>query len=276
MPLTKSKGNMYPWVTHTHTHLAGECSHKCSYCYVDELIPKRFRKGPDRSGRPACYKGPLRMRPEELRRKYDRAALERDGGTYPGVIFIDHCNDLWAHDVPASWIAEVLEHCWRWPENAYVFQTKNPARYRKWVEYMPPRRLLGCTIETTDTTVAASVSRAPTPFSRYDEMRQLTDNGEPVFITIEPIMYGDMLRLAEWCQRIQPEFVNIGADSKGHGLWEPSAADVRLLIEKLTEYGVPIREKRNLGRLLGETPKRAPVARVFGNTEWKPQEATPS
>jgi hypothetical protein len=24
MPLTKSAGNMYPWVSHTHTHLGGE------------------------------------------------------------------------------------------------------------------------------------------------------------------------------------------------------------------------------------------------------------
>lgn len=31
MSLKKSTGNMYPWVTHTHTHLGGECSHKCVF-----------------------------------------------------------------------------------------------------------------------------------------------------------------------------------------------------------------------------------------------------
>ncbi len=230
--MSKSKGNMYPWVTQTHTHLAGECSHKCAYCYVQSM-ERRWHSG--------RYSGPLRLVEDELAVKYGKGK----------TIFVEHCNDLWAKDVPSPWIAEVMEHCCKWPENEYVFQTKNPGRYREWLKYMPPRRLLGCTIETTDTKVAASVSRAPSPFIRYDEMRQLTDNGEPVFITIEPIMYGDMLRLAEWCQRIRPEFVNIGADSKGSGLWEPSAADVRLLIAKLTEYAVPIREKRNLGRLLG-------------------------
>ena len=34
MGLTKSKGNMYPWVTHTHANLGGECPHKCRYCIL--------------------------------------------------------------------------------------------------------------------------------------------------------------------------------------------------------------------------------------------------
>ena len=34
MGLKKTKGNMYPWVTHTHSHLGGECPHRCVYCYV--------------------------------------------------------------------------------------------------------------------------------------------------------------------------------------------------------------------------------------------------
>jgi len=44
--------------------------------------------------------------------------------------------------------------------------------------------------------------------------------------------------------------VNIGADSKGHGLPEPSPDKVHALIEKLTGYGIEIREKHNLERLL--------------------------
>ena len=30
MAITKAVGNMYDWVTHMHTHLAGRCSHECS------------------------------------------------------------------------------------------------------------------------------------------------------------------------------------------------------------------------------------------------------
>jgi hypothetical protein len=39
MPLKKSEGNMYPWVTHTHSHLAGACPHECK-CYVQ--MAKKF------------------------------------------------------------------------------------------------------------------------------------------------------------------------------------------------------------------------------------------
>ena len=42
MGMVKSKGNMYDWVTHMHTHLGGECGHECSYCYLNG---KGFGKG---------------------------------------------------------------------------------------------------------------------------------------------------------------------------------------------------------------------------------------
>ena len=41
MSLNKSKGNMYPWLTHTWNPLAGECPHKCTYCSTHNL-KKRY------------------------------------------------------------------------------------------------------------------------------------------------------------------------------------------------------------------------------------------
>jgi DNA repair photolyase len=34
MPLNPSKGNMYPFVTHTWNPIRGKCPHDCSYCYM--------------------------------------------------------------------------------------------------------------------------------------------------------------------------------------------------------------------------------------------------
>ncbi len=231
MSLTKSKGNMYPWVTHTHTHLGGECPHKCKYCYVQDMA-KRF-------GNPR-YTGELRMVEKELSVNYGKGK----------TIFVEHCNDLWADDVMPMWISAVLEHCRDHPENEYVFQTKNPGRYEAWRDSMPPRRVLGCTIESTDTDVCAQVSDAPGPWDRRDNMAMMRDEGERIFVTIEPILRGDMRRLAQWMLVLDPDFVNIGADSKGTGLPEPSADQVRELIAGLRAHGVEIRAKRNLDRLL--------------------------
>ena len=69
MPLNKSKGNMYKFVSHTHSHLGGECPHKCIYCYVDSFrhrVPK--------------YQGELRLIEKELEVNYGKGK----------AIFIEH------------------------------------------------------------------------------------------------------------------------------------------------------------------------------------------
>jgi len=229
---------MYPWVTHTHAHLGGECSHKCSYCYVDD----------PRFGRPEKFKGPARLMEEEFAVKYDEKTLCRAGGKFPGLIFIDHRNDLFAENVPGEWISRVIDHCDIWPCNDYVFQTKNPGRYIDVLLAFPRRSLLGCTIET-NRDIPAAISQAPRPQERAAYMKELKGI-RPLFITVEPIMDFDVPVLGQWLTEIDPEFVNIGADSKGHGLPEPSADKIGALIDVLNAAGIEIREKHNLGRLL--------------------------
>lgn len=230
MALTKSKGNMYQgWVTHTHTHIGGECPHKCSYCYV-QAMEKRFKGG--------RYAGELRLIEKEFDVNYGSGR----------TIFIEHCNDMWAEGVPDEWIEKILDHCNRYPENEYVFQTKNPERYVEFNGQFPPNILMGCTVETIDRDVAGKVSSAPIPEDRLNQMDSASTQ-EKTFITIEPILRGDMEKLALWINLVSPEFVNIGADSKGAGLDEPSADDVRLLLSELNRYGIQIKQKRNLDRL---------------------------
>ena len=68
-------------------------------------------------------------------------------------------------------------------------------------------------------------------------------------MTIEPLLDFDVDILASWIVVINPEFVNIGADSKKHHLPEPSAEKVNDLIRLITEAGMEVREKANLERL---------------------------
>jgi DNA repair photolyase len=226
MPLTKSRGNMYTFVTHTHAHLGGACPHACSYCYVDS----------PRFGRPARYVGALRLIEKEFAVKYGEAK----------TIFIEHCNDLWAEDVPDEMITRVLAHCREWPGNHYVFQTKNPERVGE-CGCLPDRVMIGTTIETNrDMT---NVSRAPGAEQRAAAMKMTSEVGIATFITVEPILDCDPEILASWIIDAHPSFVNIGADSKGHGLPEPTMDKVMDLHRRLTDAGVEVREKRNLSRL---------------------------
>ena len=79
----------------------------------------------------------------------------------------------------------------------------------------------------------------------------ITFNDEDIgSIPISPIKkYFDVDILAEWIADISPEFLNLGADSKGNGLQEPTVEKIMLLVDKLHEMGIELREKHNLNRL---------------------------
>jgi DNA repair photolyase len=226
MPLKVSYGNMYPWVTNMHTHLGGECSHKCSYCYVDNPI----------GGRIPRYKGKVRLIDYELKVNYGSGK----------IIFIEHCNDLFAKDVSDVIILQILEHINKYPDNKYIFQTKNPERYKRFLDKMPPKFMLGCTIETNRD--MDKISKAPPPTERYLEMWTLSGCVE-IFITCEPILDFDVDILSKWITDIHPNFVNIGADSKNHNLEEPSIEKVMTLGKLISDAGIEVKEKRNLNRL---------------------------
>lgn len=229
MPLNKSHGNMYEFCTHTHTHMGGECPHACRYCSVQSMANHY-------PGLKAKYSGPLRLIEKEFSVNYGKGK----------TLFVENCNDLFSAEVPDQFIARILAHCRHWPENTFVFQTKNPGRYLEWLSLMPNAFILGCTIETNR--VIKGISKAPDPVERARAMICLT--GQRRFITIEPVLQFDVDILADWIRRINPEFCNIGADSKHHNLTEPPAEKVHALITKLTEYGIEIKEKHNLERLL--------------------------
>lgn len=232
MPLRKAKGNMYDWCTHTHSHLRGKCSHQCSYCYVQEL-EKRFQSG--------HWAGETRIDESELYVDYGKDK----------TIFIEHTHDLFAPDVRNEWLSAIFRHCRQYPDNTYVFQSKVPADfYWYWRAHLPPRCLLGTTIETSNINHINTYSCAPAtgPGGRAWDLRHLADAFR-VFLTIEPIMDFNLEEMVSLVRTAGPEFVNIGADSKNCGLPEPSADDVLALIRRLRKSGIEVRCKDNLKRI---------------------------
>lgn len=227
MPLKKVKkgSNMYQgWITHTFSHLGGECEHFCSYCYVQH----------NRFGVNTRYKGKLRLIKDELKINY---GINK-------IIFIEHMNDMFAVGVKEEWIKEILAHCNRYPYNQYVFQTKNPIRALLFKQQFPKSSLIGTTIETNRET--NTISKAPLPMQRYLGIKQFSNT----FVTIEPIMDFDTDILSSWIIEIKPQFVNIGADSKNTGLIEPTLEKIKKLIEILQNNKITIKKKINLHRLI--------------------------
>ena len=78
MPLNKTKGNMYDFVTHTWNPIKGRCSHDCQYCYM-----KRWGELPD-----------LHLDAREMK-------TDLGSGNY---IFVGSSTDMFAEDVSWEWI----------------------------------------------------------------------------------------------------------------------------------------------------------------------------
>jgi DNA repair photolyase len=160
-------------------------------------------------------------------------------------IFVCHTCDMFAADVPTEWIIKVLVNC-RYYDNKYLFQSKNPERFAAFENRFPLNVILGTTIETNRDIVK---SKAPSVLERANAMEGLSVFGFSTMVTIEPIFDFDLEELVDLIVLTNPEWVNIGADSKGHGLPEPPAEKVRSLIDRLRKY-TDIKLKGNLRRII--------------------------
>jgi DNA repair photolyase len=159
-------------------------------------------------------------------------------------IFVGSGTDVFAQDVPDKWIEFILNKCSLY-DNVYLFQTKNPASMGRWVEAMPLKHILGTTIES-DVFYPEIMGRAPRPEHRAEAMKTI---GLVKMVTIEPILKFNLQPMLDLIDMVNPMWINIGADSKGHGLPEPTWDEVRALIDALkTKYEV--KEKSNLKRLM--------------------------
>ncbi len=232
MPLNKSVGNMYPWVQATHTALGGECSHKCSYCYVNV----GFMNTP----KPKRYCGSVQIIESEMREDLYKLG-------YGITVFKEHKNDLFAKNVSNELINRIIGHCIQFPKNTYVLQSKNPSRFSEHRKY-PEKVIFGTTIET-NRDIKESLSVAPPTIERMNAMCAPNMKDVTKFVTIEPVMDFDVDILAGWIAKINPKFLNLGADSKNHNLPEPTVDKIYMFADKLKEYGIELREKHNLSRL---------------------------
>ena len=229
MGLNKQKGNMYPWVTHTWNPIKGRCPHDCSYCYM-----KRFPQ-------------------PELH--FDRKELKTNLGS-DNTIFVGSSCDMWAEEIPGEWIQEIIEYIFdEYWDNAYLFQSKNPKRFFDFIDSFHDETTIGTTLETNRDT--SNISKAPKPQARVPWMWELTDRKYQEFermVSIEPIMDFDLVEFSMMIRNIHPDFVSIGADSKGHNLPEPSKENTLKLIDELKQF-TEVKIKNNLGRIINQKEK---------------------
>uniref|UniRef100_A0A6M3IVV9 Radical SAM superfamily protein n=1 Tax=viral metagenome TaxID=1070528 RepID=A0A6M3IVV9_9ZZZZ len=228
--LNTVKGNMYSFVTHTWNAVKGGCPHDCLYCYM-----KRWGK-----------QKPIR---------FDEKELKTDLGS-DNFIFVGSSCDMWADEIPQTWIDRTVEHCVGFP-NRYLFQSKNPGRIESYVEWLPKECVIGATIESNR--VYAEMGKSPYPSTRAERMAIIRGCGFPhaLMITIEPIMDFDIKAMVAWISRIEPEWVNIGANTnRSVRLAEPAPDKIQDLVSELGKI-TTVKIKKNLNRLWHNKPFQA-------------------
>ena len=167
-------------------------------------------------------------------------------------IFVGSSCDIFAEDIPEEWILETLDYCNRF-DNRYLFQSKNPRRMLEFQSrrrpHIPPGSVLGTTIESDK--IYSEMGNTPPPEKRAYALNLLSQYFKTM-VTIEPAMNFNPITMGHLIHMCHPEWVNIGADSKGHGLPEPSADKINMLIENLKTNGIEVKIKDNLKRITGD------------------------
>lgn len=228
MGLNLSKGNMYPWITHTWNTIKGECPHGCSYCYM-----KKWGK-----------QNPIRFDEKELK-EFDRDMKKYGEGQ---IIFVGSSCDMFASDIPQDWIIRTLNHCRKF-DNTYLFQSKYPESFLNFGTFMP-EKVVFCTTIETNRHYEDIMGTSPSPYSRAKAMLELSEFCK-TYVTIEPVMDFDLEKMVQLIMACGPAQINIGADSGNNNLPEPSTEKLKQLIVELgINNGRKVVAKDNLKRLL--------------------------
>lgn len=224
MPLNKSTGNMYDFITHTWNTIKGECPHGCTYCYM-----KRWGK--------------------QNETHLDEKEFKTDLGT-GNFIFVGSSCDMFADSIPENWIQKTLLHCEKF-DNEYLFQSKNPQRfYSCGKSLILPDKSVFCTTIETNRDYPEIMQSSPTIEDRIHNSIEIS-TVIPVYITIEPIMDFDISDLINLIKQVKPVQINIGADSGNNHLPEPPKEKIFDLIYELNTF-TKVKIKKNLFRLIGD------------------------
>lgn len=222
---------MYKSITATWNPLAGQCSHECSYCYVNNL--KKRNKVINEK-----YSGELRLhtpafKPLGKNKKY----------------FVCSMNDMFQDKCSSDMIKSILEYCTMYPANKYFFQTKNTQRAYDYIDQLPTDSVICTTLETNRKKLINKNTKAPEIFERCIYLSYIGNQGIKTELTIEPIMDFDLFDLKYYIAAANPYIINIGADSKNNNLPEPRIEKVEKLISELKYINnVKVVLKKNLNR----------------------------
>jgi protein gp37 len=117
------------WCTHTINPIVG-CLHNCFYCYAKEMVEHgRLKQQYNGSFEPRYF-------PERLK------DINQGNGR---KIFVCSMSDMFGEWVSKEWIEQILKSITN-KSNTYLFLTKNPNRYNKFIDLFQDNMMIGITV----------------------------------------------------------------------------------------------------------------------------------
>lgn len=191
------------------------CQHSCFYCWARKLVNTRLKNSEK-------YKDGFipKLVEKELKRRFHNQ-----------FVFVSDMGDLFGEWVPSEWIIKVIEAITQSPDSTFLFLTKNPRKYKDFLDSLPDNVVLGATLESNK---EYPVSKAPSPFQRYRSMAEISF--EHKLVCIEPIMDFDLETFVQWIKDIRPSVVYVGYDNYNNRLIWPSHGKTEQLISQLSAF----------------------------------------
>ncbi len=230
--MNKSKGNMYGFVTHTKNVIKGKCEHDCSYCFIKSLYNGKL------------FEKPCRFDEKELKENLYRDSTKEKRN----YIFFGSSTDMFGEWVLDEWIGRVIEYCNSYPENKYLYQSKNVKNLYSAICMFDfyENSTIATTIETNRHN---EWSKAPNVIERAYYLRKIGKMDYRTMVTIEPIIDFDLEEMISILELAKPDIITMGGDSKNNKLPEPDKIKVDSLIAYFQDKN-DVRLKDNLGRII--------------------------
>ena len=205
------------------------CNYRCLYCWGPRWAKRRKHCAKCLRFTPHLHEDELYSLPKNPRKHH--------------IVFVAPMADMWGSFVSKDDIEAILnavDYYSRNPHYTWFFETKNPGRFREFIDQFPKKTILSTTIETDS--YPYKVTEAPSPYSRYIFFKNLP--WEPKHVSIEPVMKFNEDKLLWMITNIDGlKFISIGVDNYGHRLPEPSPEEFWRLVNTLRELGYIVEVK---------------------------------
>lgn len=174
--------------------------------------------------------------------KYSHEAALREGWRMiprlEYAIWVSEDTDLFHDAVPSELISKVLKRA-REVRKGYIFCTKNPARFKEFVDEYPPWAYLSTTIESD---IDYKNSQAPPPLQRFKDamgLKSMHKNSYfsqiEICVCIQPVMEFTP-RFLDLLVELAPNQISIGPEKCGYDTPQPS-------LQAVTELAIALQNR---------------------------------